>query len=92
MTVIPSFTLQSLVGDIASSKALSSGWSWINEPVGISKKDAFVKPGLFEQINTTADKSDYLWYSLRYASLIILMSSVNMFSISGNPSVYFCQH
>ncbi|KAG8655274.1 hypothetical protein MANES_04G022500v8 [Manihot esculenta] len=64
MTVIPSFTRQSLVGDVASSKALSSGWSWINEPVGISKKDAFVKPGLFEQINTTADKSDYLWYSL----------------------------
>ncbi|KAF2300591.1 hypothetical protein GH714_014218 [Hevea brasiliensis] len=64
VNVITSFTRQSLVGDVASSKALSFGWSWITEPVGISKKDAFVKSGLLEQINTTADKSDYLWYSL----------------------------
>ncbi|KDP44070.1 hypothetical protein JCGZ_05537 [Jatropha curcas] len=64
MTVISSFTRQSLVGDVQSSKALGSDWSWINEPVGISKKDAFVKSVLLEQINTTADKSDYLWYSL----------------------------
>ncbi|MED6122028.1 Beta-galactosidase 8 [Stylosanthes scabra] len=42
----------------------SSGWSWISEPIGISKKDSFSKFGLVEQINTTADKSDYLWYSL----------------------------
>ncbi|XP_041990675.1 beta-galactosidase 8-like [Salvia splendens] len=41
-----------------------SGWSWINEPVGISSNSAFTKLGLQEQINTTADKSDYLWYSL----------------------------
>ncbi|KAF2288798.1 hypothetical protein GH714_014248 [Hevea brasiliensis] len=58
VNVITSFTRQSLVGDVASSKALSFGWSWITEPVGISKKDAFVKSGLLEQINTTADKSD----------------------------------
>ncbi|EPS63867.1 beta-galactosidase, partial [Genlisea aurea] len=39
-------------------------WRWINEPVGISTGGAAVtKPGLLEQINTTADQSDYLWYS-----------------------------
>ncbi|XP_065865856.1 beta-galactosidase 8 [Euphorbia lathyris] len=64
VTVIPTFTRQPLWGDIGSSKAVGSGWSWIHEPIGISKKDAFVKSGLLEQINTTADKSDYLWYSL----------------------------
>ncbi|EEF32103.1 beta-galactosidase, putative [Ricinus communis] len=64
VTIVPSFARQSLVGDVDSSKAIGSGWSWINEPVGISKNDAFVKSGLLEQINTTADKSDYLWYSL----------------------------
>ncbi|KAG2673872.1 hypothetical protein I3760_13G109500 [Carya illinoinensis] len=63
-TMIPSFSHQSLKGNIDSSEALGSGWSWINEPVGISKDDAFVKLGPLEQINTTADKSDYLWYSL----------------------------
>jgi hypothetical protein len=63
--MIPSFIHQSLSGNIDSSEALGSDWSWINEPVGISKDDAFVKPGLLEQINTTADISDYLWYSLR---------------------------
>ena len=66
--MLPSFTRQSLINDI-ESESLGSTWSWINEPVGISKDDAFTKPGLLEQINTTADKSDYLWYSLRYGSL-----------------------
>ncbi|GER57705.1 beta-galactosidase [Striga asiatica] len=43
-----------------------SGWSWINEPVGISSYKAFSRAGLLEQINTTADQSDYLWYSLSF--------------------------
>lgn len=63
--MIPSFIHQSLSGNIDSSEALDSNWTWINEPVGISKDNAFVKFGLLEQINTTADRSDYLWYSLR---------------------------
>lgn len=67
--MIPSFARQSLIDDVDASKSLGSVWSWINEPVGISKDNAFSKPGLLEQINTTADKSDYLWYSLRYTSL-----------------------
>ncbi|KAB2614289.1 beta-galactosidase 8-like precursor [Pyrus ussuriensis x Pyrus communis] len=62
--MIPSFMHHSVIDDTDSSEALGSGWSWINEPVGISKKDAFTRVGLLEQINTTADKSDYLWYSL----------------------------
>ncbi|KAM3358984.1 hypothetical protein P3S68_021917 [Capsicum galapagoense] len=41
-----------------------SGWTSVNEPVGISSDNTFKKVGLVEQINTTADKSDYLWYSL----------------------------
>lgn len=44
------------------SKLSSSGWSYIKEPIGISKADAFTRNGLYEQINTTADASDYLWY------------------------------
>ncbi|KAL3653064.1 Beta-galactosidase 8 [Castilleja foliolosa] len=49
----------------ATNEPLSS-WSWISEPVGISSDIAFTKPGLLEQINTTADRSDYLWYSLSF--------------------------
>ncbi|GLT81831.1 hypothetical protein SLE2022_002610 [Rubroshorea leprosula] len=64
MTMIPSFLHQALNVDADSTEAIGSGWSWINEPVGISKDNAFTKPGLLEQINTTADQSDYLWYSL----------------------------
>ncbi|WOL04252.1 beta-galactosidase 6 [Canna indica] len=41
-----------------------SAWKFVKEPVGISKSSAFTKVGLFEQINTTADASDYLWYSI----------------------------
>ena len=67
--MISSFTTESSKVDIGSLEASSSEWSWINEPVGISKKDSFTKVGLLEQINTTADRSDYLWYSLRYIGL-----------------------
>ncbi|KAK4790260.1 hypothetical protein SAY86_017564 [Trapa natans] len=62
MAVVPSFTHQSLQVD--SSDPVGLSWSWINEPIGISKDDAFVRPGLLEQIKTTADRSDYMWYSL----------------------------
>ncbi|KAJ4787145.1 Beta-galactosidase [Rhynchospora pubera] len=48
------------------SRLSSSGWSYIKEPVGISKADAFTRKGLVEQINTTADASDYLWYSISF--------------------------
>ncbi|XP_062013758.1 beta-galactosidase 8 [Rosa rugosa] len=61
--MIPSFTRQSISADVEPTGAVGSGWSWINEPVGISKADAFTRKGLLEQINTTADKSDYLWYT-----------------------------
>ena len=70
MTVIPSFMHESLNINADSTEAIGSGWSWINEPVGISKADAFNKLGLLEQINTTSDKSDYLWYSLRYPGVL----------------------
>ncbi|KAJ4970437.1 hypothetical protein NE237_003536 [Protea cynaroides] len=48
-----------------SLDTFQSGWSWVNEPVGISSSNPLTKSGLLEQINTTADSSDYLWYSLR---------------------------
>ncbi|KAF7805571.1 beta-galactosidase 8 [Senna tora] len=63
-STISSFTREPLKEDGDSLDGSSSGWSWISEPVGISKADAFTKVGLLEQINTTADRSDYLWYSL----------------------------
>lgn len=70
MSVIPNFMHESLNTNADSTESIGSGWSWINEPIGISKASAFNKHGLLEQINTTADKSDYLWYSLRYAGVL----------------------
>jgi len=67
--VISNFVVESSKEDITSLETSSSKWSWINEPVGISKDDILSKNGLLEQINITADRSDYLWYSLRYTSL-----------------------
>ncbi|XP_058086630.1 beta-galactosidase 6 [Magnolia sinica] len=51
---------------VGSSETFQSDWSSVTEPVGISKSNAFKKSGLAEQINTTADASDYLWYSLSF--------------------------
>lgn len=67
MSTVAKFVRQTSQDDAAATDAFS-GWSWIHEPVGISSDKAFTKPGLLEQINTTADQSDYLWYSLRYDS------------------------
>ncbi|GMH11972.1 hypothetical protein Nepgr_013813 [Nepenthes gracilis] len=64
VAVLPKVTHQTLNYDIDSSGAFESSWIWFGEPAGISKTDAFVKSGLLEQINTTADQSDYLWYSI----------------------------
>ncbi|KAH1141983.1 hypothetical protein GYH30_032938 [Glycine max] len=64
--MISSFTTESLKEEVGSLEGSDSGWSWISEPIGISKADSFPKFGLLEQINATADKSDYLWYWLRY--------------------------
>ncbi|XLT84611.1 hypothetical protein HN873_006364 [Arachis hypogaea] len=58
------FRAESLKQDVGSLENDSLGWSWISEPIGISKNDSFSKFGLLEQINTTADRSDYFWYSL----------------------------
>lgn len=66
MAIIRRFVATSVRVELSASKAISSDWSYFSEPVGISSDDAFSKAGLTEQINTTADQSDYLWYSIRY--------------------------
>ncbi|KAG6417938.1 hypothetical protein SASPL_120135 [Salvia splendens] len=63
MSTVTKFVHQSSEDGATDTDAFS-GWSWIYEPVGVSSNNAFTKPGLLEQINTTADQSDYLWYSL----------------------------
>ncbi|KAK1260473.1 Beta-galactosidase 6 [Acorus gramineus] len=40
----------------------SSAWYWYEEHVGFWSDSSFTEPGLLEQINTTKDASDYLWY------------------------------
>ncbi|KAL8130681.1 hypothetical protein V2J09_019836 [Rumex salicifolius] len=64
VVVLPKYVPEILSYDVDTSGVSTSAWSWFKEPVGISKTDAFRKAGLLEQISTTADKSDYLWYSI----------------------------
>ncbi|XP_030528805.1 beta-galactosidase 6-like isoform X2 [Rhodamnia argentea] len=40
-----------------------ASWSWYKEHVGIWGNNSFTSPGLLEQINTTKDTSDFLWYT-----------------------------
>lgn len=42
----------------------SSNWEWFKEQVGTSVENSFTRTGLLEQINTTRDRSDYLWYTI----------------------------
>lgn len=64
--------IQDSVINLESSKDFGSDWSWLIEPVGISKDNSFTNDGLLEQISTTKDVSDYLWYSTRYAIIIMI--------------------
>ncbi|ONL96145.1 Beta-galactosidase [Zea mays] len=50
-------------GSFVTPELAVSDWSYAIEPVGITKDNALTKAGLMEQINTTADASDFLWYS-----------------------------
>jgi hypothetical protein len=73
----------------------SSGWSYAIEPVGITKENALTKPGLMEQINTTADASDFLWYSTRYRiahlALIVHMVTSELAVTNLLTNFYFVQ-
>ncbi|PWA55287.1 D-galactoside/L-rhamnose binding SUEL lectin domain-containing protein [Artemisia annua] len=64
MATIRTFVPTSVGDEFSDSKSISSDWSYVSEPIGISSNNAFDRPGLLEQINTTADQSDYLWYSI----------------------------
>ncbi|XP_027909619.1 beta-galactosidase 8-like isoform X1 [Vigna unguiculata] len=65
VSIISSFTTESLKEEIGSSVDSSSRWSWINEPVGISKADSFSKFGLVEQVNTIGDRMLWLLSRMR---------------------------
>lgn len=73
MTYLQSSTEASDDSFVAPELAVS-GWSYAIEPVGITKDNSLTKPGLMEQINTTADASDFLWYSTRYCTYIICIN------------------
>ncbi|KAL9146475.1 hypothetical protein ABFS82_13G112700 [Erythranthe guttata] len=45
------------------SLSSSSSWSWYKEKVGVWGNNSFDASGLLEQINTTRDTSDFLWYT-----------------------------
>ncbi|KAI3765116.1 hypothetical protein L2E82_15142 [Cichorium intybus] len=60
---------QKSVGDatfVENEFSLSnSNWSWYVEKVGVWSNDSFSATTLLEQINTTKDTSDFLWYTTR---------------------------
>ncbi|KAK2965832.1 hypothetical protein RJ640_001804, partial [Escallonia rubra] len=59
---------QRTAGDVALARSTSMsefviGWSWYKEEVGVWSNNSFVASSLLEQINTTKDISDFLWYT-----------------------------
>ncbi|KAA8515324.1 hypothetical protein F0562_018445 [Nyssa sinensis] len=49
--------------NLIDSTLASSRWSWYIEKVGIWSNNSFTESRLLEQINTTKDTSDFLWYT-----------------------------
>lgn len=75
---VPSFFMLKIVsqrslGDASFAQSTSVNeisleptvWSWYKEKVGIWGNNSFMEPVLLEQVNTTKDTSDFLWYSTR---------------------------
>lgn len=56
-----------------------SSWSWFKEPVGISSSSTTQSSGLVEQIQTTAHKTDFLWYSLRYSLKTLMQIYIHIY-------------
>ncbi|KAM7506125.1 hypothetical protein LguiB_005029 [Lonicera macranthoides] len=62
---------QRSVGDAAFTRNTSFSefslasltWSWYKEKVGVWSNNSFTSSSLLEQINTTKDTSDFLWYT-----------------------------
>ncbi|KAM7263776.1 hypothetical protein ACFE04_001459 [Oxalis oulophora] len=53
-------TRTTIVNQLSSA---TSSWSWYEENVGAWSNSSFKASSLLEQINTTKDTSDYLWYT-----------------------------
>ena len=59
-------SLHSVATSSGDTGNLSTSWSWSKKDVGIWGQDHFSTHGLLEHLNTILDKSDYLWYTIRY--------------------------
>ncbi|GLJ33374.1 hypothetical protein SUGI_0671390 [Cryptomeria japonica] len=45
-------------------ETIGTNWKWYNEAIGIWGNNSLTNTGLLEQIFTTEDSSDYLWYTI----------------------------
>ncbi|XP_076883903.1 beta-galactosidase 6-like [Bidens hawaiensis] len=50
-------------GSVSELSLSTSPWSWFLEKVGVWSNDSFTETSLLEQISTTKDTSNFLWYS-----------------------------
>ena len=64
-------SMESLHPIATSSGDTGKIWSWHKEDVGIWGQGKFSAQGLLEQLSTALDKSDYLWYAIRYYEPVI---------------------
>lgn len=49
---------------------VSGSWMTLKEPIGVWG-DNFTVQGIWEHLNVTKDRSDYLWYITRYTMAIM---------------------
>jgi len=66
MELVSMESLHSVATSSGDTGKISVNWSWHREDVGIWGQDKFSARGLLEQLSTVLDKSDYLWYTIRY--------------------------
>lgn len=50
---------------------IANDWMTLKEPIGLWGNNNFTSRSIMEHLNVTKDKSDYLWYTTRYGTVII---------------------
>lgn len=55
---------------------IANDWMTLKEPIGLWSNNNFTSRSIMEHLNVTKDKSDYLWYTTRYGTVIILEQKI----------------
>ena len=68
---------------------IANDWVTWKEPIGLWGKNNFTSPSILEHLNVTKDKSDYLWYTTRSGTIVILTIMFKVMDVTMYKLIHF---